>query len=373
MSKETWVSRAIAAVEGGWVPEWVTRRAIRALCRKRLRKVGSGGCEAVQEEAEQLRESSIEGPVALVPEKANYQHYEVPAELYDLVLGPHRKYSSCYWGPEDRTLEQAEAHSLRLTAEHADLQDGHRVLELGCGWGAFSIWTLTHFPNCTVTAVSNSASQKRYIEARAAAAGVADRLEVITADMNSFGLDRRFDRMVSIEMFEHMRNYRELLRRCRSWLEDDGKLMVHVFCHRHFCYPFEERGAEDWMSRHFFSGGLMPSDDWLLRFQEDLVVTRQWRWSGVHYQKTAEAWLDNMTANRAAILKLLPSIYSGQSPEVWYRRWRLLFLSGAELFGDRDGQEWWVSHYRFEPLGARRRSADDLAWADGSDRQLVGT
>ncbi|MED5284953.1 MAG: class I SAM-dependent methyltransferase, partial [Planctomycetota bacterium] len=208
---------------------------------------------------------------------------------------------------------------------------------------------LQRFPSLQVTAVSNSASQREYIYRRADELGVGDRITVVTKDMNDFQIDEKFDRIVSIEMFEHMRNYRSLLKKCSEWLEPDGKLMVHVFCHRHFCYPFEENGAANWMGRYFFSGGLMPSDSWLYRFQDHLKVTRQWRWSGEHYQKTAEAWLDLMKVNRDSLLPILEKIYPGHNPHVWYRRWRILFLAGAELFGARRGQEWWVSHYLFEP------------------------
>ncbi|HAN98325.1 MAG TPA: SAM-dependent methyltransferase [Planctomycetaceae bacterium] len=351
---ERWEERVLGWIEAGWVPEAMLRRMIRALCRRRIRRLASGGCEAACDDAEALMRSSLEGPVAPVPHKANEQHYEVPASVFDRMLGTRRKYSCCYWDASTRDLDAAETRSLELTCEHAGVRDGDEVLELGCGWGALSTFIAERYPNCRITGVSNSASQREYIEARARRAGFGDRIRILTADMNRFDIDHRFDRIVSIEMFEHMRNYRALLRRCRGWLKDDGALLVHVFCHRHFTYPFDEEGAANWMGRHFFSGGLMPGDDWLLRFQEDLVVTRQWRWSGDHYRRTAEAWLGQMAIHRNELLTIFREVYPNQSPELWYRRWRMLYLAGAEMFGADRGEEWWVSHYRFEPRGAER-------------------
>ena len=358
MSKEKLVEGTIQAMERGWIPEFLVRLGIRKLCNQRLKNLENRGCERTEEYEDRLYQDSITGPIAHVPEKANEQHYEVPAEFYDFVLGPRRKYSSCFWDSQTEVLGEAESKSLELTAEHADIRDGQKVLELGCGWGSCSLFLLQRFPSLQVTAVSNSASQREYIYRRADELGVGDRITVVTKDMNDFQIDEKFDRIVSIEMFEHMRNYRSLLKKCSEWLEPDGKLMVHVFCHRHFCYPFEENGAANWMGRYFFSGGLMPSDSWLYRFQDHLKVTRQWRWSGEHYQKTAEAWLDLMKVNRDSLLPILKKIYPGHNPHVWYRRWRILFLAGAELFGARRGQEWWVSHYLFEPQS--RPEHDDI-------------
>jgi cyclopropane-fatty-acyl-phospholipid synthase len=373
MSKERLVEWTIQAMEKGWVPEFIVRMGIRKLCRKRLNSLEIRGCEETEEYEDRLYQDSIKGPIAHVPEKANEQHYEVPAEFYDFALGPRRKYSSCFWDQSTRVLGEAETRSLELTAQHADIRDGQRVLELGCGWGSCSLFLLQRFPNLQVTAVSNSASQREYIYQRATELGVRNRITIITADMNDFDIEEKFDRIVSIEMFEHMRNYRKLLRKCAEWLEPNGKLMVHVFCHRHFCYPFEEDGAANWMGRYFFSGGLMPSDSWFYRFQDDLRVTRQWRWSGEHYQRTAEAWLDNMKRNRRELLPILAKIYPGQSPEVWYRRWRILFLAGAELFGERNGQEWWVSHYLFEPQSQpERQSVQDSIGIEFEEESLVG-
>ncbi|MEZ6108119.1 MAG: cyclopropane-fatty-acyl-phospholipid synthase family protein [Pirellulaceae bacterium] len=376
MASSTLVAGLLRGIEAGWIPEWVTRWGIRQLCAKRLATLRARGFEAGRDLDDRFYQQSIDGPIALVPEKANEQHYEVPAAAFEMMLGPHRKYSSCYWEPGVRDLEEAEHRSLELSCEHAGLVDGQDILELGCGWGSLTLFMAQRYPHSHITAVSNSGSQREFIMARARELGVADRLRIVTGDVSTLQLDGTFDRIVSIEMFEHMRNYRQLMKKCRAWLRADRALFVHVFCHRHFTYPFETEGAENWMGRYFFSGGIMPSDDWLLRFQEDLVCTRQWRWSGEHYQKTAEAWLDNMTRNRSRLEALFADVYPGQSPAQWYRRWRMLYLAGAEMFGLRDGAEWYVSHYRFEPRGSSQeltREGDEHAWEHGTPRgELVG-
>lgn len=249
MIADTLTRLAVELIETGWIPDRLTRRGIGRLCEKRLRSVDAGNDQENQQRLQAFVEAAQRGPIAPVPEKANEQHYEVPADLYRYVLGARRKYSSCYWPAGVTSLDEAEEASLRESCKHADLQDGMQVLELGCGWGALSLWIAEHYPNCRITAVSNSHSQRAYIEHRAAELGFTDRLDVITADMNEFATTQKFDRVMSIEMFEHMRNYAELLRRISGWLAEDGKLFVHIFCHRQFAYEFNENGADDWMGR----------------------------------------------------------------------------------------------------------------------------
>ncbi|MGE0755921.1 MAG: cyclopropane-fatty-acyl-phospholipid synthase family protein [Pirellulaceae bacterium] len=335
----------ISAVERGWVPDLATRYAMRRLCERRIADV------AVQDHAQGVAAfaaAARNAPIAPVPQRANEQHYEVPAAFYEHVLGRRRKYSCCLWSPGVADLHAAEEAALAQTCEHAELADGHNILELGCGWGSLSLWILERYPRCRVTAVSNSASQRRYVEAAAARAGVSDRLHVVTADMNDFTIDRQFDRVVSVEMFEHMRNYEELLRRIRGWLRADGKLFVHVFCHQRFAYTFVDERASDWMSRYFFTGGIMPSEDLICHFANDLHVVRLWRWNGTHYQRTANAWVDRLDQNRTALLPILGSIYGADQAARWWQRWRMLFMAGAELFGYRQGNEWFVAHYLLE-------------------------
>ena len=291
---------------------------------------------------DQLRHS----PVAIRPDAANEQHYEVPTEFYRHVLGPSMKYSCALWSGASG-LKEAESAMLDLTCCRARLEDGQDILELGCGWGSLSLFMADRYPNSHILAVSNSRSQKEFIDNEAARRGLAN-LEVVTADMNDFHTERRFDRIVSVEMFEHMRNYSELLRRISSWSRPEALLFVHVFAHSRLAYPFEVRDASDWMAQHFFTGGLMPSDDLLLHFQNHFRILDRWRLSGVHYQKTAEAWLERLDRRRDQVLSLFARVHGKDEALRWLVRWRVFFMACAELFGFDRGQEWIVSHYLFE-------------------------
>ena len=338
--------RAIGWVEQGLVPDRVVRAAIRRLLQQRIDEINPGDSEAAAEKVSRFVQMMDASPIAPIPDKANEQHYEVPAAFFAEVLGARRKYSSCFWQQEQQTLEQAEDDSLRITCERAGIADGMRILELGCGWGSLTLWMARHYPKSRVVGVSNSASQRQYIEARAHDEGL-DNVRVITADMNDFAIDDRFDRVVSLEMFEHMRNYRELFARVHNWLEPGGKFFMHIFCHRLVPYEFVDRDSSDWMSRHFFSGGIMPSDALPLRFQDQLRITGHWRWNGRHYERTLNAWLARMDQRKDRVLPILRQTY-GEDADVWWVRWRLFFMACAELFGFNEGQEWWVSHYLFE-------------------------
>lgn len=282
-----------------------------------------------------------DSPVAVDTDAANAQHYELPAAFYERALGPRLKYSGAYWPTGTTGLRDAEAAMLGLTCERAELADGQEILELGCGWGSLTLHMARALPRARITAVSNSSSQRRYIEARAPA-----NVRVVTADMRTFDIGARFDRVVSVEMFEHMRNLPELLRRISGWLSVDGKLFVHVFCHRTSPYLFGTDAADDWMGRHFFTGGMIPSFDLLPSLQRDLTLEASWRVDGTHYQRTAEAWRKNLEAARDEVMPVLSEIY-GADAETWFQRWRLFFLSCEELFGWARGGEWLVGHYRF--------------------------
>lgn len=335
---------SLDAVERGLIPDIVTRAAIRRLCEQRLLDCDRGNDIANSRALQAFVESMRAGPIAPVPEKANEQHYELPPEFFATVLGPHRKYSSCFWSTAETSLAEAEAASLEITCQRAELADGQDVLELGCGWGSLSLWMAERFRNSRITAVSNSAPQRRFIETEAASRGLTN-LHVITADMNQFAAEsHRFDRVVSVEMFEHMRNYERLLERIASWLRPDGRLFVHHFCHRQFAYPFETDGDANWMGRYFFTGGLMPNENMLRQFHRHMTVVQQWRWSGTHYQRTSEAWLANLDAHRRDVLPILESTYGRGAARRWFHRWRLFFLAVAELFGYAEGTEWLVSH-----------------------------
>jgi cyclopropane-fatty-acyl-phospholipid synthase len=340
-------SVAIDWTEQGLVPDVVIRAGIRRLLRQRLAEIEADDCEAGAAAGEAFAEHMRGAPVALVPEKANEQHYEVPAAFFAEVLGPHRKYSCCWWPRGTPSLADAEAKALAATCERAGLADGQDILELGCGWGSLTLWMAAHYPASRITAVSNSSSQREHIEAEAARRGLRN-VRVITSDMNAFDTDQTFDRVVSVEMFEHMRNWPELFKRVHGWLKPAGRFFLHVFVHRSTPYAFIERDASDWMSRFFFSGGMMPSDDLALRFQDHLGLVNRWRWDGRHYERTANAWLANMDARRAAVWPIIEQTYGRENAMQWWMRWRIFFMACAELFGHDNGQQWWVSHYLFE-------------------------
>jgi cyclopropane-fatty-acyl-phospholipid synthase len=343
----------LSLAEAGRLPDPLLRAGIRSLLRRRLAEISHDDCELAEEANHAFRDELRRSAIALVPELANEQHYEVSPAFFARVLGARLKYSSGLWSRGVRDLDSAEEAMLRLCCERAQLGDGMRVLDLGCGWGSLALWIAEHYPRCRVVAVSNSKPQREFILGRCARRGF-ENVEVVTSDVNDCEPDGRFDRVLSVEMFEHVRNYERLLARIAGWLAPNGKLFVHHFAHREFAYPFETEGDDNWMGRHFFSGGCMPSDDLLLHFQRDLVVERKWRVSGLHYAQTAEAWLARLDREREALLPILAEVYGEDDAALWLRRWRLFFLACAELFGFRGGNEWWVTHLRFAPRGAAR-------------------
>jgi cyclopropane-fatty-acyl-phospholipid synthase len=341
-------SWSMRLLERALLPDFLVRYGIRRLLRERLVEEDRGNPESQQQHLMKLIARLRQSPIAINTTDANEQHYELPCAFFELVLGKHLKYSSCYYRNASETLDQAEANMLALTAERARLADGDRILELGCGWGSLSLWMAEHFPRSKITVVSNSRTQKRFIDARAAVRGLTN-LEVITSDMNhlSFPPDTQFDRVVSVEMFEHMRNYEVLLQRIAGWLKPRGTLFVHIFTHKEYAYPFEVRDETDWMAKYFFTGGIMPSDDLLLYFQRDLGLVDHWQVDGRNYQQTSEHWLQNMDRNRAAIEPILADTYGEENVRRWWVYWRVFFMSCAELWGYAGGREWLVSHYLF--------------------------
>jgi cyclopropane-fatty-acyl-phospholipid synthase len=326
------------------LPDFVIRAAIHQLCSRTAARLAAGDAAS---DAEFAREMAARA-VAEHTEAANAQHYEVPAAFFARVLGPNRKYSSCFYRAPASTLQEAEEEALRQSVDHADLADGQSILELGCGWGSLSLWMARQFPNSKVVAVSNSHSQRMHVQGEGAARGLTN-LSVVTADMNSFNPGQQFDRIVSVEMFEHMMNWRELLARVRSWLAPQGRLFMHIFTHRAGTYLFDRNDKADWIAQHFFTGGVMPSHLLIRQYADLFEVEKEWRWSGEHYQRTAMDWLANFDAHRSEIETILRGVY-GADTALWMRRWRWFFLATSGLFGFSGGSEWGVSHYRMKAV-----------------------
>lgn len=334
----------VSLAEHRWLPDALIRSGIRRLLRQRLAEVTLGDqrrqAAATADFAAQLRQ----GPIALATERANEQHYEAPVEFFQTVLGARLKYSCGWWPRHGMTLDESEQEMLALTCQRAELEDGMEVLDLGCGWGSLSLWMAEHYPACRILALSNSHSQRAYIEQACRSRGLRN-VQVTTSNVVEFATERRFDRVLSVEMFEHIRNYEWLLRQIANWLKPAGKLFVHIFCHRQAAYPFEQRGQADWMARHFFTGGIMPSADLLRQFDRDLAVDGQWLLDGTHYSRTCEAWLANLDEHEQRLTQLFAASMSRRDAAAQLQRWRMFFMACSELFKFRDGSEWGVAHY----------------------------
>lgn len=334
-------------VESNRLPDWLIRMGLRVAIEDGTRRRYRASREDREAERLALLDRLRQSPIALDPDQPNRQHYEVPAAFFHLVLGARKKYSCCYWPRGVHSLDQAEEAMLQLTCERAHLADGMDILDLGCGWGSFSLWAAEHYPNSRVVAVSNSRTQKEYIDAQCRQRNI-HTVETITADVAHLQLDRRFDRIVSIEMFEHMRNYEQLMSNLADRLRPGGKLFVHIFSHREFAYEFDSSNPGDWMARTFFTGGLMPSDDLLLHFQRHLVLSGHWRISGRHYGRTLRAWLDKLDQSESEVRKVLAGAYGADKETLWLVNWRLFFMACEQTWNLRRGDEYLVSHYLFD-------------------------
>jgi cyclopropane-fatty-acyl-phospholipid synthase len=340
----------IDVMERGILPDWAIRYGIRKLCRERLKSLEKPSIDQLQKDLDGYIDDLKKSPIAVHTQDANRQHYELPPEFFTLALGKNLKYSSTFWADGCSSLDEAEDVSLAVTMSRAELADGMKILELGCGWGSLTLSMARKFPTSQIVALSNSNPQRLFIEKKAKEAGLTN-VRVITRNIDEvvnlqqeFG---EFDRIVSVEMFEHLRNYDQLFERISTWLKPDGKMFVHIFTHQKFAYLFETEGEDNWMGKYFFTGGQMPSHTLLGRFQKNLTLEKLWAWSGVHYARTSEAWLKNMDAHRDEILPVFEKTYGEADARRWFQRWRVFFMSCAELFGYRNGNEWGVSHYLF--------------------------
>jgi len=334
-------------LEKDLLPDFIIRYGIKRLLAQRLRDEDKGNPEAQQEHFMELVEELKNTPIAINTADANAQHYELPADFFQLVLGKHLKYSSGYWKVGVNSIDTSEKDMLEITCGRAELKDGQNILELGCGWGSLSLFMAEKYPNSKITSVSNSHSQKIFIAGQAQKRNIKN-LTIITADMNVFQISEKFDRVVSVEMFEHMRNYELLMNKVANFLNPGGKLFVHIFTHKDYTYKFEVQDESDWMSKYFFTGGIMPSDHLLLYFQKELKIEQHWRVSGVHYEKTSNAWLKNTDSNKTKILGIMERVYGKKDALKWWSYWRIFFMSCAELWGYKGGKEWMVSHYLFQ-------------------------
>ncbi len=333
--------------ESNLIPDPVIRRFARRLVRAGLRRLDAPGTAERQTRKQALVEKLRGSPIALHVEAANEQHYELPAEFFGSFLGRRLKYSACYWPEGIDTLDDAEEAMLHLTCLRAGLEDGMDILDLGCGWGSLALWVAERYPKGHIVAVSNSVPQRAYIEARCRERGFGH-LEVITADVAAFEPARQFDRIVSVEMFEHMKNYERLMGKIAGWLKPGGKLFVHHFSHREHAYEFDHTDPSDWMARHFFTGGTMPSDDLLAHFQRDLRAAAHWRVDGTHYTRTLNAWLRRFDAAEGRIRPILRDVYGPENEERWFANWRIFFIACAETFGIEGGSEYLITHRLFE-------------------------
>lgn len=346
LSRERAAPGMLGLAERGLLPDALVRLGIRQMCAERLREERAGGLSAQAARQAQLIDTLRRSPLAIETAAANAQHYELPPAFFQRCLGARLKYSCCHYPRGDETLAEAEEAMLALYGQRAELADGMDILELGCGWGSLTLWMAERYPNARITAVSNSHGQRQHIEAQCRARDLSN-VQVLTRDVNTLTLmPGQFDRCVSVEMFEHVRNYQLLMQRIAWWLRPDGKLFVHIFAHRGLAYPFETAGAENWMGRHFFTGGLMPAADTLLHFQQSLSIEQRWSVDGTHYSKTANHWLQRQDSQREAVMAVLREAY-GEHAALWFQRWRMFWMACAELFGYAGGQEWLVAHYRF--------------------------
>ena len=341
------MSFSLKLAEKSLLPDSIIRFGIRQLLKDRIAEIRQGNCETQADKKIQFISKMNMSPIAVDTDLANEQHYEVPAEFYHYALGQNKKYSSCYWSDQTQSLNDAEKLALNITCEHADLQNGHAILELGCGWGSLTLWMAKKYPKSSITAVSNSRSQREFILSEAKKRKLAN-IKIITCNMTEFDIKKKFDRIVSVEMFEHMRNFKILYRKVSGWLNKDGKFFKHIFVHKTNPYLFEIKDKNDWMSQYFFSGGMMPSLDLPLFFQDQLTIQQQWVWDGHHYAKTAREWLNNTDASRNEILKIFDHCYGKHQSKLWLQRWRIFFMACEELWNFDQGQEWIVGHYLFQ-------------------------
>ncbi|XP_028807031.1 (S)-coclaurine N-methyltransferase [Neltuma alba] len=347
LSYDTTVKIMSRSLERNLLPDVVVRRLTRLLLASRLRSGYKASSQPQLSDLLHFVHSLREMPIAIETDKPKVQHYELPTSFFKLVLGKNLKYSSCYFSSASNTLDDAEEAMLELYCERSRIKDGHTVLDVGCGWGSLCIYIAKKYSNSRVTGICNSTTQKAYIEEKCRDL-MLQNVEIIVADISTFEMDASYDRIFSIEMFEHMKNYKDLLKKIAGWLKEDGLLFLHHFCHKAFAYHFEDKNEDDWITRYFFTGGTMPSANLLLYFQDDVTVVNHWLVNGKHYAQTSEEWLKRMDQNLTSIKPIMESTYGKESAVKWTVYWRTFFIAVAELFGYNNGEEWMVAHFLFK-------------------------
>jgi len=347
-SIESWLMASLPKM-----PEWLQRKLIQSHLKWWSGRLEAGGDA---EKQHHYREKMIKvfrenEKIAEATEEAKEQHYEVPTDFFLLSLGPWLKYSSCYWPKGCSTLRGAEEAMLEKICERAQIQDGMEILDLGCGWGSCGLYLLKKYPNVKVTFFSNSTTQQAYIREQAKKGNNLDRIKSIAGDVNVTELNAEFDRIVTNEMFEHMKNYEKLFEKVSKWLKPEtGLLFIHVFCHRFFPYQFKVKDSNnaDWMGRNYFTGGSMPSFDTFLYFQKHLAIQNTWMINGVHYSKTLEAWLDLLKEKESIISEIFAKEYGADKVTEHLNGWKLFYIMSSEAFKYNEGNDWCVAHYTFK-------------------------
>ena len=337
----------------GWIPDFLIRFGVKILLRNKIKNQKIPNIEKRQSKKVEFVNNLKNQPIAIKTSEANEQHYELPPSFFEEILGDRLKYSCGYWDeflpPSDcaNKLNQSEEAMLELTCSRADIKNGQKILDLGCGWGSLSIYMAENYPESKITALSNSSTQIEYINSIAKEKEL-DNLKAVIADINTYKSNNTFDRIISIEMFEHMRNYEALMSKLSKLLRNKGKLFIHIFSHHTYPFAYVNKSSSDWMARYFFAGGTMPSQDLLHYFLEDFHLENQWAVSGKHYKQTLEAWLYKMDNKKETIWPIFLEVYGKKEAKKWWNYWRTFFLSCAEFFGMNEGNEWFISHYLFQ-------------------------
>ena len=331
----------------GLIPDWILRRGVRSQGKERLNMMNK--VDSTKEYSKFINEAST-GNIAVNTDDANNQHYEVDSEFFKYCLGKNLKYSCCFWDENTLDLDAAEDNMLEIYSQRAQITDGMSILDIGCGWGSLSLFLAQKYPKSEITGVSNSSSQKIFIDSVASERNISN-LNIITRDINDFRAEEKYDRILSIEMFEHTKNTKKLMNLINDWLNPNGLFFMHVFAHKENPYYFDRDQKNAWMAKYFFTGGMMPNHNLFKDLKSNLEYQKSWILSGEHYERTSNAWLDKMDQNKSKILSLFERSNGSSVAKRKFHFWRLFYIACAEIFGYDNGNEWVVSHHLFKKSG----------------------